>query len=152
MFFWELAFSRLATSRSSWLVGKPWKKVSTPETFLLRLELAWIEINRSAPNWLAIAVRSSRGIKLSLLRVRNTSVPRRSSSTCLSWRETVRTKFFSLRPSRPIVPESRPPWPGSITIRPTFKPKTLVRLRLPSILGIGTTGGTVRTFSPVVSL
>src|SRR5579864_5554595 len=63
---------------------------------------------------------------------------------------TSRHKSFSINPVGPIVPVSWPPWPGSITIRPIFKPKVRVSVDCPSRVGCGVLAG--RTKSGFASL
>src|SRR5580700_8011087 len=54
---------------------------------------------------------------------------------------TSRHKSFSIKPVGPIVPVSWPPWPGSMTIRPIFKPNARVKVDWPSRVGWGAEAG-----------
>ena len=77
-----------------------------------RLALAWIDRNRSAPSRLAIAVRSSSGMKSSVRRVSTTSKP----GLCLAAasRAAARRRARARTSSMPFAcaPGSWPPWPG----------------------------------------
>ena len=94
-----------------------------------------METNRSACSWLAIDVRVSSGMKVSSLRVYTTSAPSRACNSLPSRRPTSSTRSFSSRPLGPMVPVSCPPWPGSITILPIFKPRARISDRSPLAVG-----------------
>ena len=89
-----------------------------PRACALRLALAWIERNRSAPSRLAIAVRSWSGMKTSVSRVSTTSTPGCFSQQLLSRSATSSTSSASLTPL-PCAPGSWPPCPASMTMRET---------------------------------
>jgi hypothetical protein len=67
----------------------------------------------SAAAWLAMAVRSSSGMKTSFSRVMRTTNPGIRDSFLRTIRPIVSTTFFSFSPVGPIAPGSFPPWPGS---------------------------------------
>ena len=92
-----------------------------PRACALRLALAWIERNRSAPSRLAIAVRSSSGMKTSVSRVITTSMPGCFSSSFWTRSATSSVSSASLMPL-PCAPGSWPPWPASMTMRETPSP------------------------------
>jgi len=60
----------------------------------------------------------------------------RVSSSLPKRRPTSSTRSFSSRPFGPIVPVSWPPWPGSITILPIFKPRARIKERSPLAVGL----------------
>src|SRR5204862_79928 len=105
-----------------------------------------MEMNRSALAWLAMFVRSSRGIKLSSERVYTTRAPgSRCSMIFPSRSATSRHRSFSINPVGPIVPVSCPPWPASITILPIFKPSARVSVDCPSRVGCGALAGWIKS-------
>ncbi len=87
-----------------------------------------MEMKRSAWASLAMAVRSSSGIKESSERVNTTSAPGRRCLIILPRRSaTSRHKSFSIKPVGPMVPVSWPPCPASITMRPILRPRARVK-------------------------
>src|SRR6266851_5052789 len=105
-----------------------------------------MEINRSALAWFAMLVRSSSGTKLSSERVYTTSAPGSRCSIIFPSRSaTSRHRSFSINPVAPIVPVSWPPWPGSITILPIFKPSVRVSVDCPSRVGCGVLAGRTKS-------
>ena len=97
-------------------------------------------MNKSAAFSLAMAVLSSRGMKVSSLRVMTTSQPALCSSSFFSRNPTSSTTSFSRRPVGPMVPVSWPPCPGSITMRPILSPRARVRVREPDSVGAAALG------------
>ena len=93
-----------------------------PRACTLRLALAWIERKRSAPSRLAMAVRSSSGMKTSVSRVITTSMPGCFSSSFCTRSATSSVSSASLMPL-PCAPGSWPPWPASMTTRETLEPE-----------------------------
>ena len=69
------------------------------------------------------------------------SAPSRSCSSLPSRSATSSTTSFSSIPSAPIVPESCPPWPASITIRPIFSPSARTSEVSPSAVGTAARAG-----------
>src|SRR5512141_906158 len=77
----------------------------------------WRETKMSARPLLAIAVRSSSGMKTSSSRVIRTSNSPARDSFSRIFRPIASTTSFSFSPVGPIAPGSFPPWPGSIITR-----------------------------------
>ena len=71
-----------------------------PRALRLRAALAWIERKRSAPLELAIAVRSSSGMKTSVERVSTTSVPSSWRTQALEAQRHVQHQVLLLQAAR----------------------------------------------------